>query len=192
LSFLTATIALLDVLWLDVTWVTVALLGIAVSPWLFSLERLHRYIKTVELPGGLKLALRDASLEAENIELEQPTESLEIEVFLETIQQNPNLTLVGIRLELERLLRQYARKVQIYEANKFVNIRRIMETLLEAGHLKYQEYSLLQDLWPTLNRAAHSEHVDTEAQAWAISAARPLINNLEARLSKLENSQNSD
>lgn len=184
ISALAALIAVLDILWLDVTWISVTLLGIAVAPWVFSFERIHQYVDKIELPGGTKVALRHASEEAEAIELEPSGKTSDVDAFLETIEENPNLTLAGIRIELERRLRLLANLMNIQKSNSHTSARRLQQSLLNVNGITKQEYSLLADLWPILNRAVHAQNIDAESQHWAISAARPLINNLDARIDK--------
>ena len=185
-SVIAIVVALVDLFWVDVTWVTVALLGIATAPWVFSLEKLPKYISSFELPGGAKVELRDASEEAKGIELEEPIETADVDSFIEVIRQNPDLTLVGLRLEIERRLRTLSHKLGLDTDQRYVSIRRLQASLREAGMLTQQEASLLNDLWPVLNRAAHAQSIDSDSQGWAISAAKPLINNLDVRIDRLD------
>ncbi|WP_290952182.1 hypothetical protein [Hyphomonas sp.] len=177
--------ALADLIWVDVTWVTVALLSIAAVPWVFSLEKLPQYISSFELPGGTKVELRSASEEAKGIILEEPIETTDVDSFIEVIRQNPDLTLVGLRLEIERRLRTLFHKLELDAGRQHMSIRHLQASLKEAGMLTQQEASLLNDLWPVLNRAAHAQTIDGDSQDWAISAAKPLINNLDARIDRL-------
>jgi hypothetical protein len=185
ISLLAVVIAVADMFFADVTWVTVALLGIAIVPWTFSLEHIHKYIESFELPGGTKVALRKASEEAQGIELEESPDDSDVAAFIEVIRENPNLTLVGLRIELERRLRMLARRYGLSQDKQYTSVRKIQNLLFDKGALKPEEVALLNDLWPTLNRAAHAEHIDIEAQNWAIQAADPLIRNLDARIDKI-------
>lgn len=185
LSLIAATIGILDIFWIDVTWITVTLLAIAIAPWLFSLEQLHRYVKSFEAPGGLKFELREVSEEAETITLEKNSKSKDVDAFLDTIKDNPNLTLVGIRIEIEKRLRLLARLANIAEADKLIPTLRLASLLWKQELLTQEEFGLYRDLSSILNRAAHAEHIDAETQLWAIKAAMPLINNLDVRAEKI-------
>lgn len=185
LSFLATSVAILDILWIDVTWITVTLLGIAIAPWLFSFDQLHRYIKRFEVPGGLKVELRGVSEEAETIALEQNPKPRDVDAFLDTIKDNPNLTLAGIRIELEKRLRLLAKLANIPEADNRISTYRLADLLLKRELLTHEEMALYRDLASILNRAVHAEHIDAETQLWAIKAAMPLLNNLDVRAEKI-------
>lgn len=44
LSAVALLLAVVDLLGLEVTWVTVILVAIAMAPWLFSFDRIHKYV----------------------------------------------------------------------------------------------------------------------------------------------------
>jgi hypothetical protein len=82
---------------------TLALLALAVVPWLAPL------IQSVELPGGIKVEMRDLR-EAERkagaagLLADQAGPSKQY-VFAEIAERDPNLALAGLRIEIERRLK---------------------------------------------------------------------------------------
>ena len=104
--------------------VAVTLFAIALLPWLSSLLRhvqLPEGVKSIQLPGGLKIEGREVKNEIEkvitgheNIGSTGPYEgrekSAEVGLFAST---DPNVALVGLRIEIERRVWQLAKAVGV-------------------------------------------------------------------------------
>ena len=78
----------------------------AILPWLGFI------FKSVELPGGLKVeypALEKASEDAAKVGLLGAPRKREESPYLAIAEQDPNLALAGLRVEIERRLREIAK-----------------------------------------------------------------------------------
>ena len=88
---------------------------LGVLPWFQPL------IKSLELPGGLKIELQDVKEATEKIEsareIPAPDHAIQqdesFSVIKNVAEQDPNLALVGIRIELEKRLRGIAQATDI-------------------------------------------------------------------------------
>jgi hypothetical protein len=88
--------------------VTLALIGVALLPWA------RTFLESLELPGGFKVqyrhvqsagqALVDAAAEVQPLGEVGPVPP-ERPAYLEVASSDPNLALVGLRIELEKRLR---------------------------------------------------------------------------------------
>ena len=160
--------------------VTVALLAIAVAPWL------GVFFKSLELPGGVKIEYHELkkaeeqAREAGLIKATAPEIKLEEGAVYERIAAgDPNLALVGLRIELEKAL-------VVLGANHGVSgdrktIRWIANELTKDGVLPEGTASLLSDLIPTLNSAAHGAKVDERSVQWALTAGTEILHALRSR-----------
>ena len=83
--------------------IAIVLLVLAALPWLFP------YLKSLELPGGVKIELKDVKEAVEKVsqgDEAAPAESDEYD-FLQTIAaHDPNLALVAVRIEIEKAVRK--------------------------------------------------------------------------------------
>jgi hypothetical protein len=159
--------------------VTVALLLIAIIPWLGSL------FKAIELPGGLKVEYRDllkAEKKAADAGLLAPIEPTIREsryIYpLEAVAVNdPNLALAGLRIEIESRLRDIASSRNIIVHGK--STKQLIQELRSHGVLNRDEISAVDDLLPLLNRAAHGAEVDGRASRWALDVGTRILHSLE-------------
>ena len=149
--------------------VTLALLAIAIIPWLAPL------FKSIELPGGLKVEFADlekARQNAQSVGLlakSRPDKLTEID--------DPNLALAALRIALERKLRQIARKNEISVGGRGIGF--LLRDLQRRDLLSPEQSSLLSDLLPSLNAAVHGAEVDPRASQWAAEVGPQLVAGLE-------------
>ena len=174
-----------------IDFVTVALLVIAVLPWLAPI------VKSVELPGGLKIQLQDMEkvtkelLRADfmvqpatnNMRFEgrAPAPKLEAtaeakleaevmsraEVAVEALRNvsgtDANLALVGFRIEIEKRLREYARFKGLEPSGR---ISAIVRELGRRELLPSKVGLALEELIRLGNLAAHGVSVEPQAAEW--------------------------
>jgi hypothetical protein len=121
-TFISLSFAAVHIIWPDlkIDSITVVLLAIALTPWFI------QFLKSLELPGGLKIELKDVikvsakilppvtATAISTIALETKA-TVEVKPFdpiknlLTMAETDPNLTLVGLRIEVERRLREISR-----------------------------------------------------------------------------------
>jgi hypothetical protein len=167
--------------------ITVVLLAIALAPWVI------QYLKSVELPGGLKIELKDVLKVSPNnippitaaatstIEMETKAtvevKSLDpIKNLLAMASTDPNLTLVGLRIEVERRLREISR---IYGYGENPRLSPLIYSLRTGGILDPRLASALSNLITLGNQAAHGARVSTEAAEWIGNLAPGLLAELD-------------
>lgn len=169
--------------------VLITLIIIAIIPWLEPL------IKSVELPGGLKVEFKDlkkledeakkAGLIKENslADTTATTKSTsETDTFIEIAEKNQELALVAFRIEIEKRLRSLADKYSI-ESNRF-SIVKLIDTLSKNDILTAAEMSSLKDMINTLNHAAHGVEYDQRNANWVIENGPKILDSLDAKLER--------
>jgi hypothetical protein len=171
--------AAVHIVWpaLAVDGITLALVVIAIIPWLAPL------VKSLELPGGWKVELRElqqAKEDADMAGLLAPTSTLDSnrEYSYQLIADNdPNLALAGLRIEIEKRLRNIAQARNILGRKQSVGS--LMRVLLQEGVLTQQEYGVLADMVGLLNSAVHGATVDNRAVEWAMETGPRLLKSLD-------------
>lgn len=166
-----------DLLWQDlgIDSVTLGLLLLAVLPWLgFLLQRL-------ELPGGWKVdfrevraAERDITRDAPPPEKPPPRPS-----YVEIADRDPNLALVGLRIEIERRLQSLAAQHGIETGGSLVDV---FEELRDQGVLDAAAVRGFRRLVTAGNEAAHGATVEPAAAAWALDAGPRILAVLDEKL----------
>jgi hypothetical protein len=160
--------------------IMLTLLGLAILPWLAPLFR------TVELPGGLKIEFSDLKRSEEKAEAIGFIAPSAVRVGYRTtpapepLSDDPNLALVGLRIEIERRLRALgeSRGLRVHRSS----ISQLLQALRQADVLTQQEEGLLEDLIPLLNSAAHGASVDPSAAEWAVNTGPRFIQSLNQRI----------
>src|SRR5664280_1597955 len=163
---------------------TVALLVIAILPWLGSI------FESVELPGGWKVRYRDlknAEIEAEKIGLVSPLQTKSEPAYLSIAEQDPNLALAGLRIELEKRLRGIANAKGLDSGR--LSFGQLLRRLSETQAISEQERSVLADLSGLLNNAVHGAKVEPRAMEWAIEVGPQILAALDDRLRNTETSK---
>jgi hypothetical protein len=175
--------ALAHLLWprLAIDAVTLALLGIAIVPWLSPI------FKSLEFPGGWKVEfqeLQKAGLRAEEAGLLAPATTVtETEFSFErALEQDPNLALAGLRIEIEKRLVALAQKNGLDVKGR--GLGQLLRILGENNVLDQQARSSLADLTSLLNSAVHGASVDPEVATWAIGIGPRLLRGLDELIEK--------
>lgn len=162
--------------------ITLILLSIAALPWVEPL------FKTIELPGGVKIEFSDleqTQQDAEKAGLLTPSlpngnSSDKNYGFQSIAHEDPNLSLAGLRIEIERRLRELAKSRNIESPH--YGISKLMSALAGKNVLTREEISVLQGLMPLLNKAAHGASVDVKVSKWAIEVGPRILKALENRM----------
>jgi uncharacterized protein YecT (DUF1311 family) len=163
----------------------ITLIVIAIIPWLEPL------LKSVELPGGLKVEfqdfkkLEDEAKKAGLIKSDKNPEITEVKhsetySFIEIAEQNEELALVGFRIEIEKRLRSLADKYSI-ESNRY-SVTRLIEALAKEEILTIAEKTSLIDIISTLNKASHGMEYDQRSANWVIENGPKILESLDDKL----------
>jgi len=143
----------------------------------------------LEFPGGWKIEFRDLqqardkAIQAGLLPPLDTTRKAEEYSFELVAERDPNLALAGLRIELEKRLRQLAmsRNLKIQKAASTGNLLNILG---HADVLNPDERSVLADMVGLLNSAVHGATVDPRAASWAIEVGSPLLKTLDDRISE--------
>ena len=165
--------------------ILITLIIIAIIPWLEPL------LKSVELPGGLKVEFQDLKKIEEEAKIaglikeETKTEKLadvhsETYSFIEIAEKNQELALVGLRIEIEKRLRGLAEKYSI-KSNRY-SIGSLIDKLSSDEILSSPETLSLKDMINTLNHAAHGMEYDYRNAVWVIENGPKILSSLDDKL----------
>ncbi|MFN8361351.1 MAG: lysozyme inhibitor LprI family protein [Candidatus Kapaibacterium sp.] len=173
---------------LNIDAIFITLIIVAIIPWLEPL------LKSVELPGGLKVEFQDLKkieeeakkaglIKIDNIERPKAISQIsnsETYSYIEIAEKNQELALVGFRIEVEKRLRGLADKYSI-ESNKF-SITNLIEALNQKEIITKAECKSLKDIIHTLNYAAHGMDYDIRSANWVIENGPKILESLDEKL----------
>jgi len=166
--------------------ITIILIVIAFIPWL------REIIQTIELPGGVKVELREfqkVTKEAENAGLIETGGLLGKTVtnakapkysFQLVANEDPKLALAGLRIEIEKRLDDIAERHGLNILKK--GIRPLLVALTENNLLTVKEKMVLDDLVGLLNNAVHAKDVDSDAALWALDIGPQILRSLDKKI----------
>ena len=174
-------IALGHLIWPELTIdaITVALLFIALVPWLTPL------FKSLELPGGWKIEFQDferARTKADkagllaSVTVIRPQKRFSFQIVA---KEDPKLALAGLRIEIEKRLAEIA-ETNGLETEK-IGIGRLLRILGEKELLSKEQSSVLADMVGLLNAAVHGGDIDERAAEWALDVGPRLLDTLESK-----------
>jgi hypothetical protein len=156
------------------------LMVLAGLPWFAAV------IKSAELPGGWKIEFQDVQTAGAKITTATTPASLVSQnphpSYLDISDRDPNLALVGLRIELEKRLRALAERNGISESR---SLGRTFADLRSRGVLDEQTVVGLQELIMAGNQAAHGARVAPQAATWAIEHGPKVLSVLDAKLEEL-------
>ena len=134
------------------------------------------YVESFKMPGGVEVKIRDIVGRAEqslaSAKLPAATSGASLaphkhEVFVgdsiyrELVEQNPNLALAGLRIEIEKRLKQIMRNRKLFVGSR-PSISNMIAALRERGTVDPRLASTLSDVVAIGNHAAHGELVDSQ------------------------------
>lgn len=181
---------------LNVDWITIALIAIAIIPWLAPL------IKSIELPGVFKVEFKDLKSAAEKIigKIEfvkkaipkrgkrkklKPEKKIkridDIYTFTKIAESDSNLAIVALRIEIEKRIHRLAEKYHL-EFMQNRSLRGVLRDLYNAQILPADTIAGLEELIIIGNKAAHGATVSSQAAALAINVGPRVIRVLDDML----------
>lgn len=169
---------------------TIVLLVVAMLPWVAA------EIRSVELPGGFKIELQDVKAATGKVTTgsgvagvppSTPSRGDNLDFIREVSRGDPNLALVGLRIEIERRLSRLAQQAQLPSGRRSAGA--MLRDLMAHESIDRQTAAGLGDLIALGNQAAHGAEVSPNAAAWALDAS-PLI--LELLDSLIDRSQSDN
>lgn len=188
ISIFAIILVIVHIVWpnLTVDLITVALLVVAIIPWLGSLFRV------VELPGGVKVEYHDLQKVTDSAKKAgllkkkstNGSRSIKKPVYQEIALEDPNLALAGLRIEIEKRLIEIARSRKI-KVDK-TGIATVSRILKEQNILTSQEHSVILDMVILLNSAVHGAKVDDDAAKWALDTGSQILHALDEKIAKKE------
>lgn len=172
----------LFVQWLTLDPLSLGLIVLAIVPWLVPM------LRSVELPGGLKIELRDfKALEEEAQEAgilegdeRDADEGSSQYSFLLVADSDPVLALAGLRIEIERKL------IELSEAAglefRRAGVGRLLNNLDRRELLPRETSAFLRDILELLNQAVHGAEVEPDAAAWVLDRGPQILRTLEKQI----------
>lgn len=168
--------------------ITLALLVAGIAPWLAPV------VKSVEMPGGFKIELQDVKQATDKVSagaveggVSAPSsgvaadrlqkEEAAVQQLRSISEQDPNLALVGLRIELEKRLASLAQEAGVSTEGRAAGW--YLRELRRREALPAQLVSGLSDLIALGNRAAHGADVSGDAAAWALDLAPVVFSALD-------------
>lgn len=163
---------------LPIDTITIVLIILALLPWLSPI------FKSVEVPGVGKFDYQDlekVKTKAKKIGL-IPTKRKGLlntteEYLFEIARENPNLSLAGFRIELERHIRDMAQSYKIQIAHK--NVRQILAELSNKRIINADEKEVLIEIIDTLDEAVYEAPIPAEVTGWIMETAPQLLHTID-------------
>lgn len=164
---------------LSIDGIILGLIAIGLLPWFQPL------VKSLELPGGLKVELQDVKAATEKIaplvDVQPFTEEKKLLVattepvaFIRQVsEQDPNLALVSLRIEVEKLLREIAASAGIAVDQRGVGA--LASELRKHAVIPEVVATGLMEFVSLGNQAAHGARVSRDAADWTLARAPQLL-----------------
>lgn len=168
LLFITLATAHLFCAAVTVDSITIILLVLAGLPWLAP------YLKSLELPGGFKVEIKDALKKVEEAAADIPHKENETPYT----GVNASLAFVALRVDIEKTIRKY--QPNLGHKNHSLAIR--LQTLANDNVISRALAVALLELVKLGNAAAHGQEIDSEEAELILMRAAPLISKLEENL----------
>jgi hypothetical protein len=177
ISFISITGIVIHLIWphLKIDLTTLGLMILGVLPWLSSL------LESAKFPGGWEIKFRDLEKAASQITSgsKATTTANSEPSFITIAAQDANLALVGLRIEIEKRLRELAIKHGLPERQ---SLRKIFNELRQRQILDLQALSGFDELIVAGNSAAHGAKVQDAVAEWAIEYGPKILAVLDDHL----------
>jgi hypothetical protein len=155
--------------------VTTILLIIAILPWFSTL------IESAEFPGGWKVKFRDVESAGNKITGEEKSKKqISKKSYYKIREEDPNLALVGLRIEIEKKVRALASSNKIDEN---LSLTILLQELRHARIIDNEFYGGTSELIKAGNKAAHGAKVESQIADWAFEKGPSILNALDQKLS---------
>ncbi len=158
--------------------ITLGLIVVALLPWLSTL------VESLKLPGGWEITFREVEKVGNKIlENNPPVEAKlqDVSAYLVIATEDPNLALVGLRIEIEKRLRKLARNLNFDSADTR-SLTHLSSRLGNYGILDEPTISGLQSIVEWGNKAAHGASADKKIADWAIKEGQNILAVLDSKL----------
>jgi hypothetical protein len=146
-------------------------------PWIWPI------LKSAEIPGVGEVEFREVKKAGELIEQPKVLEVRSLESrrssYLAVSDRDPSLARVGLRIELERRLRNLAAKNGIRDDQA---LKPLALNLKDAGILTEPSVKGIESILEAGNRAAHGAEVDAKVTDWAFQEGPRILSILDALL----------
>ena len=163
ISFAATAAIVVRIIWpsIKIDVIALGLLIVVVLPWLSSI------LESAKFPGGWEVKFRDVHQAAAQVTAssEAVLPSVSEPSFVAIAGQDANLALVGLRIEIEKRLRQLAAKAGLPERQ---SLWYIFRELRRREIINAQALRGLDDLIGAGNSAAHGATVQDSVAQWAI------------------------
>jgi len=158
--------------------ITFGLILVAILPWLSEL------IESAKFPGGWEIKFRDlrnagAKVTGDTAPNMGASALPGTHSFVVVADHDPNLALVGLRIEIEKRLREYAER---HELDSRRPLTQLMRELMQRGALPQDMAGGLRELIQAGNSAAHGARVQQGIADWAIDVGPKILQALDERL----------
>jgi len=148
--------------------ITVLLVVLAALPWVFP------YLKSLELPGGLKLELKDALQKVEKV----TSGAIVKESAAEYQGVDTSLAFVALRVEIEKTIRKY--QPDMGKTKHSLSLR--LQTLANDEVITRPLSEALLEIVKLGNAAAHGREINSEEAELILLRSNALIEKLEGCL----------
>lgn len=160
--------------------VTLGLIIIIIFIWMAPL------ISSIKLPGGTELAFKEKVKKLEKIS--EGSEDLKAVftvkqppyVWITDPKSDPNLALAGLRIEIEKKVREIIKKNGI--ASEKQSLRGMVRLLYENQIVPHNEYEILYSIIDIGNKAVHGEKVDLETAYRILNIGEKVLFYLDKKL----------
>ena len=159
--------------------ITLVLLILGFLPFFFP------YLKSLELPGGFKITLKDAKkiiakitpgdIPNPNVQAEVAPIVSSLDYLREIAATDPNLALVGFRIEIEKRVRKMAAENKLDSKD---SLKQTIKELEASSRIAPGTASGLLELVSLANHAAHGVKVSPDAINWVLDYAPAIFNSI--------------
>ena len=170
--------------------ITVSLLVLLLAVWFLP------WVKTLKIPGGAEIQMREVEKVEESLSKidlarrpQSPTnfaiaaiDGVEVDrtpLREQLLEQDPNLALAGLRIEIEKHLRDLATKRGIF-LQKNTDLIALSRALKQMGILDTKVESSLSEIVALCNRAVHGAQVGTTVARRTVAIGQELLSILES------------
>lgn len=163
------------IIWPDVRVdsITLGLVLIAVLPWISEL------IESAKFPGGWEIKFRPLQTAGDKLtkETSGPEAPSPEPSFVAVAEKDPNLALVGLRIEIEKRMRELASLSEVTEDR---SLARLTRSLAREGVIPPEIVGALEEIIAAGNRAAHGASVEPSAGEWAVTEGPKILAALDS------------
>lgn len=174
ITLVAAVLIVVRLIWptMKIDEITIGLFVVALIPWLTSI------VESLKMPGGWEIRLRDVKEAGRKIiETVPPAPESVSPSFLAVAEQDPNLALVGLRMEIEKRLRTLAELAAISSSQPLTGLLR---QLRQDKVLDHKVFSGLSEIITAGNQAAHGARVEPGLSDWAFSNGSSVLAALDS------------